>query len=172
MNLFQVSQRKKYALQKKNNSGFIALFFVLFFAASMVALVFTLSSKSSHLLNLFSNMRDSHVAKMSAFYCLRTFMYNKSINQGYKPVMNQPVYITDDSYCVFESFSEVYRSAVSIADKGTFKDGTIVGMSTMSPNIVSTCVLQVRGVKMLKNNNQQNIVSRTLRREYYIRDSL
>lgn len=172
MNLFQVSHHKKYALQKKNNSGFIALFFVLLFAASVGALVFTLSSRSSHLLNLFGNMRDSHVAKMSAFYCLRTFMYNKSINQGYKPVMNQPVYITDDSYCVFESFSEVYRSTVSIADNDTFEDGTTGGVSAMSPNIVSTCVLQVRGVKVLKNSNQQNIVSRTLRRKYYITDSL
>ena len=79
--------------------------------------------------------------------------------------MNQPVYITDDSYCVFESFSEVYRSTVSIADNDTFEDGTTGDVSAMSPNIVSICVLQVGGVKVFKNSNQQYIVSRTLRRK-------
>jgi len=131
-------------------------------------------------------MRDIHIAKSSAVYCLRALIYNKSINQGYRPVLGAVVSVSNDSYCVYESFSEIPKDGVFTT--GVVRDLYTGIHSTSTAKVVRKFTVQVLGVKRVGNVDQSEVlqrdashlqgisnpqdVQRRLQREYYITDSL
>lgn len=154
----------------RKDSGFVALFFVLSFATALGILVFNLSSKSTHMLTLFKGMRDLHIAKSSAIYCLQKLIDNKTINQGYRPVLGTMVSISDDSYCIYESFVETPQSGLQIMYRK--EDIQNQSFSTYTANIVAKFTVQVRGTKKVLSGDSSPDVHHSLQREYYITDSL
>lgn len=150
--------------------GFVALFFVLSFATAVAVLVFMLTLESSHMLSLFRSMRISHEAKSSAVYCLHSLIYKKYIDQGYIPVMNYPIFITDDTYCIYESYTETHQLDSKIKytiQNMPIQDGDVSGL-----NSIGTYIVQVKGVKIVLVDGVMSEVHHRLKREYYITDSL
>lgn len=138
------------------------------------------------MLTLFKSMRDMHIAKSSAVYCLRALIYSKSVNQGYRPTLGVIVSVSNDSYCIYESFSEIPQDGVFVTAMA--RDVYTGRYSTSTPKVVRKFTVQVLGIKRVESVGQPKIsqrdISRSqdtsnlqdvryrLQREYYVTDSL
>lgn len=112
---------------KKNQRGFVALFFVLTIASFLTMLIYGLSHSFEYTLILLRDFRVMDNARSSALYCKYKLANNVFLNAEYTPALGVNIATPYGSSCMYESYKKINPQTVEviIVGKGESQTFTI-----------------------------------------------